>query len=50
LDYLKKHKINYTEFIGATIHMETYLTDAKLDSVFNAFDVDGNGKITKKDL
>ena len=46
LDYAKNHKINYTEFIAATINVHTYLTEEKLDALFNTFDVDGTGKIT----
>ena len=46
LDYLANQKINYTEFIAATIKVESFLTEEKLDALFNTFDVDGCGKIT----
>ena len=47
LDYAKNHKINYTEFIAATINVQNYLTEEKLDAIFNTFDVDGTGQITE---
>ena len=42
--------INYTEFIASTINVQSYLTEAKLDSLYAAFNVDGNGEISNEDL
>ena len=50
LDYAKNHKINYTEFIAASINVSTYLTEEKLDALFNTFDVDGSGQITGRNI
>jgi len=50
LDYAKNHKINYTEFIAASINVSSFLTEEKLDSLFNTFDVDGSGKITEQNI
>jgi len=34
LDLAHNHKINYTEFISATIDIQSYLTDEKLEGLF----------------
>jgi Ca2+-binding EF-hand superfamily protein len=40
IDFAGNHKINYSEFLAATIEAEKYLTDDKLHAIFNTFDVD----------
>ena len=46
LDYKKNHKINYTEFMSATIDVSKFLTEEKLGAIFKAFDLDNTGNIT----
>ena len=50
LDFAQNGRINYTEFLAATINVQSYLTDEKLDALFNSFDVEGKGKITKENI
>ena len=50
LDYAKNGKINYTEFLGATIDVKTFLTDEKLDALFSTFDIEGSGKISADNI
>ncbi len=35
MDYQENHKINYSEFLSATLDVEKFLTDEKLEAVFN---------------
>lgn len=39
-------KINYSEFLAATISVKKILTEEKLMAIFKQFDTDGSGKIT----
>ena len=50
MDNAHKHKINYSEFIAATINVKEFLTEDRLDALFHTFDIDGSGKITKSDI
>ena len=50
LDYAKNQKINYSEFIAATINVSEFLTDEKIVALFKTFDVDDTGKITAENL
>lgn len=50
LDFSENHKINYTEFLAAQVELKKFLTNDRLHSIFSAFDVDGCGVITQKDL
>ena len=50
LDYKGNGKLNYTEFLAATIDKKTFFNDHKLKAVFNMFDVDGNGTIQSRDM
>lgn len=34
LDYAQNNKINYSEFIAATISVKEFLTDSKLKALF----------------
>jgi Ca2+-binding EF-hand superfamily protein len=46
VDYHGDKKINYSEFLSATIQVKSILTEERLHSIFNQFDTDGQGKIT----
>lgn len=50
IDFDKSGKINYTEFIAATIEQQVYVTEERLIEAFKNFDLDRNGKITAKEL
>jgi len=50
LDVDKNGKIDYTEFLAATIQKKIYLKEERLFEAFCNFDKDGCGKITKKEL
>lgn len=50
LDYNNNHKINYTEFLAATISVQKFLTHQKLEALFKQFDVDGNNEITMANI
>ena len=43
-------RIDYTEFIAATMDQKLYLKDEKLHEAFNAFDPHSTGKISIKDI
>lgn len=40
-------KIDYTEFLAATMEKSMYMKEEKLHNAFRMFDLDGNGKISK---
>lgn len=42
--------VNYTQFLGATIDRKHYMQETALREVFNCFDVDGDGSISKEEL
>jgi Ca2+-binding EF-hand superfamily protein len=46
IDYAGNGKINYSEFLCATIDVKKAISEAKLRSVFNVFDTDHSGFIT----
>jgi Ca2+-binding EF-hand superfamily protein len=50
VDYFGNKKINYTEFIVATIDLEKFLDESKLKAIFNQFDTDGSGIITTENI
>ena len=50
IDFAGNNKINYSEFLAATIEAEKFLTDDKLMAIFNTFDVDKTGFITAKNI
>lgn len=43
VDYAANNKINYTEFLAATMDMSSFLDENKLLSVFKQFDTDSSG-------
>lgn len=50
MDYHNNKKINYSEFLAATIDVKHFLTDSRLRAVFNQFDTDASGKITRENI
>ena len=50
VDYHGNNKINYTEFLAATISVKKILTNERLLAMFKQFDTDGSGKITPDDI
>lgn len=50
IDYQGNGKINYSEFLTATIDQAKFLDELKLRAVFNQFDTDRSGKITKENI
>ena len=50
MDYHNNKKINYSEFLAATIDVRNFLTESRLKAVFNQFDTDSSGKITEENI
>ena len=50
VDYFGNGKINYTEFLVATLDVKAFMDDNKLQAMFNQFDTDGSGVITKENI
>ena len=50
VDYQGNGKINYSEFLTATIDQAKFLDELKLRAVFSQFDTDKSGKITKENI
>lgn len=50
MDYHNNKKINYSEFLAATIDVKNFLTDDRLKAVFSQFDTDSSGKITAENI
>ena len=50
IDYVGNGKINYTEFLAATLTFTETLSDEMLLRLFKKFDVDSSGFITKENL
>ena len=50
IDVGKTGKIDYTEFLAATLQKRSYLQKIRLYEAFTMFDKDGCGKITKDEL
>ena len=46
VDYNGNGKINYSEFLSATINIQTFLSDTRLMAIFQQFDTDNSGRIT----
>lgn len=46
VDYAGNGKINYSEFLAATIEVKSVLTDDRLWALFKYFDTDNSGYIT----
>lgn len=47
LDFHKLGKINYSQFIAATVKNLEFLKEEKIQTLFNIFDIDNSGFITK---
>ena len=50
IDYHANGKINYSEFLAATLHVQTFLTDEKLWALFKQFDTDDSNVITADNI
>lgn len=50
MDYAGNGKINYSEFISATINVKTFLSETRLRAIFQQFDTDSTGFITEDNL
>jgi len=50
VDYFGNKKINYTEFLVATLDVKQFMDDQKLQAVFSQFDTDSSGKITTENI
>ena len=43
VDYHGNGKINYSEFLSATINVRTFMTEQKMQAIFQQFDTDNSG-------
>ena len=50
IDYDENDKINYSEFLAATINVKQYLTNERLLAIFHSFDIHDTGYITEQEL
>jgi calcium-dependent protein kinase len=50
VDYMGNGKINYSEFLAATLPLESVLTDKKLFALFKHFDTDNSDFITPDNI
>ncbi len=50
VDFRGNKKINYSEFLAATVSVKKILTEEKLQAIFKQFDTDSSGKITAKNI
>ena len=50
VDYMGNGKINYTEFIAATMSVKSVLTDELLYALFKHFDTDGSDFLTPDNI
>ncbi len=50
VDYAGNGKMNYSEFISATIEVQRVLTEEKIWAIFKYFDTDDSGEITSQNL
>jgi len=50
MDYHNNKKINYSEFLAATIDVQSFLNESRLKAVFNQFDTDASGKLTEENI
>ena len=50
VDYHGNGKINYSEFLSATINVRTFMTEQKMQAIFQQFDTDNSGKITQENI
>ena len=50
MDYFGNHKINYSEFLAATLDVKAFLNDDKLNAIFSQFDTDNSGYISRENI
>ena len=50
VDYMGNKKINYTEFLVATMDVQNFLDEQKFNALFQQFDTDGSGNITAENI
>ena len=50
VDYFGNNKINYSEFLMATLDVQQFLCQNKLQAIFNQFDTDNSGYITQENI
>ena len=50
IDYHGNGKINYTEFLTATINIKDFLSESRLRAIFSQFDTNNNGFITEENI
>ena len=50
MDYHNNKKINYSEFLAATIDVREFVTESRLMAIFNQFDTDASGTITEENI
>mgnify|MGYP001048624262 CR=1 FL=1 len=50
IDYKGNNKLNYSEFIAATLSVQQVMTQIKLTQLFKHFDVDDTDYITPENL
>ena len=50
VDYFGNRKINYTEFLVATLDVKQFLNQNMLTALFKQFDTDSSGVITKDNI
>ena len=42
--------INYSEFLAATIDVHNVLTESRLQAIFNQFDTDSSGSLSRENI
>lgn len=50
LDYDGNSKINYSEFLAATVEVSTMLTHDKLMAIFKGFDLENKNELTVSNI
>lgn len=50
VDFDSNGRINYSEFLAATIDVGKLLSEKKVRAIFDQFDVDGNGELTPEEI
>ena len=50
IDYYGNKQINYSDFLSATINIRVFMTEQKMQAIFNQFDTDDTGYITNENI
>ena len=50
MDFDRNGKIDYTEFLTASLDKNIYMKEERLYGAFKTFDRDGSGKISHREL